>query len=171
MSTLRNLALRLAIGIGAATLFVLFDGVLSLRVEPALALVTGAVAAAASWALKHLPPGEKSAEWQQPSWHPRSRYLQADLRTRRLAAVLTNAQPGRGFEARALARHLSRLTARRLVTSGRIARPDGDEDPLAYAASHLSAALLAYLRSAELEHPKIINRKTLHSHLKEIDSL
>ena len=30
---------------------------------------------------------------------------------------------------------------------------------------------VAYLRSAEAERPQVLNRKTLHAHLKEIDSL
>ena len=171
MSVWRDLALYLAIGIAAATLVVTLDGVFSLRVEPALALLTGAVVAAAFWTYKHLDAAGEPTEWRQPSWHTRSLHLQADVRTRRLAAVLTNAQPGRGFDARGVARQLALLTASRLVTSGRIARPSGNGDPLADADLYVSAALLTYLRSAETERPQVLNRKTLHAHLKEIDSL
>ncbi len=171
MSAWRALAVRLAIGIAVAVLVILFDGVLSLRVEPTLALLVGVVAAVASWALTYLAPAGKAPEWQQPSWHTRSPHLQADHRTRRLASALSNAQPGRGFEARGIARQLAELTARRLVTSGRVPRPADDEDPLAHAEPHLSVSLLAYLRSASAEHPQALDRKTLHAHLKEIDSL
>ncbi len=171
MSVWRDLALYLAIGIAAATLVVTLDGFVSLRIDPALALLTGVVVAAAFWTYKHIVAAGDRTEWQQPSWHPRSSHLQADVRTRRLAAVLTNAQPGRGFDARGVARQLARLTASRLVNSGRIPRPTGDEDPLADADLQVSAALLNYLRSAETERPQVLNRKTLHAHLKEIDSL
>ncbi len=171
MNVWKDLALRLVVGIGAAALIVLFDGVLSFRVEPILALLAGAVVAAASWAIKYRAPAGKPIEWQQPSWHAGSPHLQADPRTRRLASALANAQPGRGFEARGIASHLALLTARRLVTSGRVPRPTDDEDALAYAEPHLSASLLAYLRSAATDHPQVINRKTLDAHLKEIESL
>ncbi len=171
MSIWRDLALRLVVGIGAATLVVLFDSVLSFRVEPSLALLAGAVVAAASWGIRHLAPAGKPIEWQQPSWHTGSAHLQADPRTRRLASALANAQPGRGFEARGIASHLALLTARRLVISGRVSGPTDDEDALAYAEPQLSASLLAYLRSAATDHAQVINRKTLHAHLKEIESL
>lgn len=171
MNAWKNLVLRLAVGVAVATLVVLLGGILGLRFEPTLALLTGAVAATASWVFTHLAPAGEITEWEQPSWHTRSPHLQADIRTRRLAVTLAHAQPGRGFEAKSVARHLARLTVRRLLTSERIPRPADDEDPLACAAPHLSAALLAYLRSAEAEHAQVLSRKTLQAHLKEIDSL
>ncbi|MHA6513796.1 hypothetical protein [Tessaracoccus sp. Z1128] len=167
----RSLIARLAVGVAAAALVILLDDLANLRVDPTLALLAGAVAAAASWALTHARPAPEPPEWQQPSWHTRSPHFQADIRTRRLASVLAHAQPGRGFDSRRVARQLAELTVRRLVTSGRITRPSPHTDPLGDAGSHLSPALLAYLRSAEAEHPQVLNRKTLHAHLKEIDSL
>ncbi|MDO5676190.1 MAG: hypothetical protein Q4G35_01645, partial [Propionibacteriaceae bacterium] len=56
--------------------------------------------------------------WQEPGWHQRSAYLQADIRTRRLAHALNNAKPGADFEARRVATQLAHLTARRLVARG-----------------------------------------------------
>ncbi|MDO5735789.1 MAG: hypothetical protein Q4P15_04885 [Propionibacteriaceae bacterium] len=171
MSLWRNLAVRVAIGVAGAVLIVIFDGVFDVGVEPSLALLAGTTVAAGSWAFTHLASAGATYEWRQPSWYTRSPHLQADVRTRRLASVLSNAQPGRGFEARGVARHLAFLTAGRLVTTGRISREAGDEDPLAGADPHLSASLLAYLRSADAEHPQVLNRKALRAHLKEIDSL
>ncbi|RMB59858.1 hypothetical protein [Tessaracoccus antarcticus] len=171
MSAWRGLVLRLGIGIAAASLVVALDGVVSLRVEPIQAFIAGTLAAVTSWVLTYLPPPGATTEWEQPSWHTRSPRLQADIRTRRLASVLAHAQPGRAFEARSFARTLALLTARRLVTSGRIPRPAEGEGPLASAAPHLSGALLTYLRSAESERPQVLNRTTLQAHLKEIDSL
>ena len=55
--------------------------------------------------------------------------------------------------------------------SGRVDAPQPGADPLEHAAPYLSPSLLAYLRSAEAERPQVLNRKTLHAHLKEIDSL
>ncbi|MEO7587252.1 MAG: hypothetical protein ABIS84_04415 [Arachnia sp.] len=161
----------MAIGIGVATLLVLLDGFLSLHVEPVQALILGTLAAVASWAFEYLPPVGGAPGWERPSWHTRSPHLQADIRTRRLASVLAHAQPGRAFEARSLARTLAVIAARRLVATGRVPGPTVDEDPLAHAGPHLSGALLGYLRSPESEHPQVLNRKTLHAHLKEIDSL
>ena len=171
MTAAWSLIARLAVGIGVASLFILIDDVAYLRVEPTLALVAGMVAAAASWAVNQVLPAADQPEWKQPSWHTRSPHFQADIRTRRLASVLAHAQPGRGFDSRRVARQLTELTVRRLVTSGRIDRPARGADPLNGADAHLSPALLTYLRSAEAEHPQVLNRKTLHAHLKEIDSL
>jgi len=165
-----GLAARVAIGVLAATLAVAFDGLLSLRVDPYLALLTGVVAAVAWWAFAQELDPEDGPEWRQPSWHSRSPHFQADVRTRRLASTLVHTQPGQAFDARRLARQLADLTARRLVTSGRVAGEDA-ADPLAHAERHLSPALLAYLRSAKTDRPQVLGRRALHAHLKEIDSL
>ncbi len=79
------------------------------------------VAAVAWWAFAQVLDPEDGPEWQQPSWHSRSPHFQADIRTRRLASTLVHTQPGQAFDARRLARQLAELTARRLVTSGRVA--------------------------------------------------
>ena len=171
MSAWTGLALRLFVGLAVATLVIIADDVLSLRVEPVLALLAGAVLAAGSWVSANLAPPAEAPEWRQPSWHTRSAHFLADVRTRRLASVLAHAQPGRGFDARRVARQLGELTVRRLVTSGRIPRAGSVGEALEAAEAHLSPALLAYLRTAEAEHPKVLNRKALHAHLKEIDSL
>ena len=109
-----GLAVRVAIGVLAATLAVAFDGLLSLRVDPYLALLTGVVAAVAWWAFAQELDPEDGPEWRQPSWHSRSPHFQADVRTRRLASTLVHTQPGQAFDARRLARQLADLTARRL---------------------------------------------------------
>lgn len=171
MTAAWSLVARLAVGIAVASVFVLLDGLVHLRIEPTLALLAGAVAASAWWAFNHVLPAADQLEWKQPSWHTRSPRFDADVRTRRLASVLAHAQPGRSFDSRRVARQLTELTVRRLVTSGRIDHPARGADPLQGAEAHLSSALLTYLRSAEAEHAQVLNRRTLHAHLKEIDSL
>ncbi|MHA6523914.1 hypothetical protein [Tessaracoccus sp. G1721] len=166
-----GLAVRLTVFIGAAVLLVAFDEVLSLRVDPLLAFLAAVVLAGGSWVFTHLAGPDAGPEWQQPSWHTRSPHFQADVRTRRLASTLVHSQPGQAFDARRVARQLSGLAVRRLVDSGRIPAPGPGADPLADAQPHLSAALLAYLRSADGDRPQPLNRRTLHAHLKEIDSL
>ncbi|WP_353080958.1 hypothetical protein [Tessaracoccus lapidicaptus] len=169
MTAARGLALRLAVWLGLAAIVVAVDGALSLRVDPLIAFLTAVVVAVGTWAGAHLRPAGEPPEWVQPSWETRSPHFQADIRTRRTSSMLAHAQPGRDFDARRLARQLGDLTARRLVLSGRV--PDGVPDPLAHADGAVSPALLRYLRSAEADHAQVLARKTLHAHLKEIDSL
>lgn len=166
-----SLALRLAAGVVAAALVVGFDGALSLRVDPLLAFLAAVVVAGGSWVFSQVTGPDDGPEWQQPSWHTRSPHFLADVRTRRLASTLVHSQPGQAFDSRRIARQLSVLAVRRLVASGRVDAPQPGADPLEHAAPYLSPSLLAYLRSAESERPQVLNRKTLHAHLKEIDSL
>ena len=162
-----TLALRVAIGLGVAALVVLLDGVAGLRVDPTIAVLTAVAVAVATWVVTYLEGPRTAPQWEQPMWRTRSPRFHADVRTRRLASVLSHSQPGQAFDATTLARYLAELTARRLVVSGRVTA----EDPLGQADGILSPKLLAYLRSAQAERPQVLKRKTLHAHLKEIDSL
>ena len=163
----RRLGVRM--GIGAAVAIMLFVGgpLLSLRFHLPLTIIAGLVIGALIWAFTEFAAPRRGPGWEQPHWRQRSAFVQADVRTRRLAHSLNHAQPGHGFEARRVAGQLAELTAQRLVASGRVPA----ETSLDHADGHLSPGLLRYLRSATAERPHALTRKALHAHLKEIDSL
>ena len=163
---LRPLAMRVGLGVAIALLLILGGPFVYLGFHPVLTVVAGAVVGMLVWAARFIE-WPMPTPWEQPSWRGRSPLLQADLRTRRLAQSLQNAQPSRTFDARRVAQQLANLTATRLVATGRVQ----SDDPLAHADPHLSPGLLKYLRSADSGKPMALSRRALHSHLKEIDSL
>lgn len=161
-----DLARWVAIGVGVAVAVVAASQFIPMRFHPVLTPAVGAVAGVLIWGGRLLvAPGTPG--WEQPSFHQRSPLLQADVRTRRLAQMLANSTPGKGFDAARVARELGALASRKLVAAGKVP----EDDPLNHADDHLSPALLAYLRSAESGRPQVLARRTLHAHLKEIDSL
>lgn len=164
--TLLELARALAVGVGIAVALVVFSQFTPIRFHPVLTPVLGLAIGALAWGGRRLVAPE-TPHWEQPSFHQRSPLLQSDVRTRRLALMLANSQPGKGFDAARVARELGELAARKLVLAGKVP----DDDPLGHADGHLSPALLTYLRSAETRRPQALSRKILHAHLKEIDSL
>ncbi|MGJ6979666.1 hypothetical protein ACSDQ9_03925 [Aestuariimicrobium soli] len=95
---------------------------------------------------------------------PRS---QADLTTKRLADLMSSAQPGRDFTSHQLSATMAAVAEHRLVRSHG-ADPD-DPEPTARAV--LSPALFAQLYPAPGVTPRALNRATLHRHLKEISDL
>lgn len=163
----RALAVRLGIGVAIAAGVVVLGRVVGLAVAPFPAVLAGMAVAAASWAFAHLGESPVAPPWQQPQPESTTSRFNADVRTRRLATMLSHAQPGKVFEAGAVARLLADLTSRRLVRR-RLVPAD---DPLAHADGHLSPALLAYLRAADADRPPTLTRRVLHAHLKEIDEL
>lgn len=160
-------ALRAGIGAAVALALIIVGPLILLRFHPVLALIVGATIGTLVWVFTHFLGPRPGPQWQQPYWQRRSALFQADVRTRRLAHSLAQAQPGQGFEARRVATQLADLTGRRLIAADRVPA----DDPLEHAAPHLSPALLNYLRSAGGERPQSLTRKALHAHLKEIDSL
>lgn len=162
-----RLAVRAGAGAAVGAALVLVGPLMWLRFHPALAPAAGIILGVLWWAFSEFAGPQPCPQWEQPFRRETSAYVQSDVRTRRLAHALKNAQPGQGFEARRVAGQLADLTARRLVASGRL-----DEGaPLEHAAAHLSPALLSYLHSATGDRPAVLSRKSLRSHLKEIDSL
>lgn len=162
-----RLGARMGIGAAVSILLIVGGPLLSLRFHPLLTVIAGFVVGALVWAFTEFAAPRPGPAWEQPYWRHRSPFLQADVRTRRLAHSLNHAQPGHGFEARRVAGLLAELAAQRLVAAGRVPV----EDPLGHADGHLSPGLLAYLRSATTQRPQALTRKALHTHLKEIDSL
>lgn len=163
----RGLALRVGIGAAVAVVAVIVGPLLALRIHPGLAIAAGVTVGAVVWGFTGFLGPTPGPAWERPYWRERSAFLQADSRTRRLAHALKHAQPGEEFEARRVAQRLRTLTEERLIATRRTPA----DDPLAHAGPHLSPALLRYLRSADAERPQALNRKTLHAHLQEIDSL
>lgn len=163
----RRLGVRMGIGVAVAVVAVLVGPLLSLRIHPGLAVVAGATVGAVIWAFSEFLGPAPGPVWEQPYWRQRSAFLQADTPTRRLAHALKHAQPGEEFESRRVARRLRALTEQRLIAAHKVPA----DDPLAHAGNHLSPALLRYLLSADGERPQSLNRKALHAHLQEIDSL
>ncbi len=162
---LRSLAARLAWGVAITIVIVVADGAILVRVEPVLVLAIVMAVTLGSWLISFLPEPAQAAGWEQPMWKSRAPHFRADVRTRRLAAMLSHAQPGRAFDTSKLAALLTELTARRLVASGRTPA----DDPLAGAEDHLSPGLLARVRGSD--RAPALTRRTLQAHLKEIDSL
>lgn len=163
----RVLLLRLAVGAGVAVVLVVLGRLVGLGIAPVPALLLGLLIGTATWLWSGFEEPPSSPGWQQPQPPAEASRFSADVRTRRLASMLAHAQPGQGFDAGSLTRALADLTASRLVHT----RDLPAEDTLAHADGHLSPALLAYLRTADGERPAILNRRTLHAHLKEIDEL
>lgn len=163
----RNLGLRLGIGVVAAVVVVVLGRVVKLDIAPIPAVIVCLVLAAVSWMFTEAEEPAAGPLWRQPHPQVTSSRFSADVRTRRLATMLSHAQPGQIFEAGTTARLLATLTTTRLVRRGLLS-PDA---PLTDAAPHLSPALLGYLRSAESDKPQVLSRRALHAHLKEIDQL
>lgn len=161
------LASRVAIGAGCGAAVVVIGRFLGLAVSPMAAVLAGMAIAAASWVLTRFQEPAGGPPWQQPQPDSTASRFSADVRTRRLATMLSHAQPGKVFEVGAVARLLADLTSRRLVRRGLVPA----DDPLAHADGHLSAPLLAYLRAADADRPPTLTRRVLHAHLKEIDEL
>lgn len=162
-----GLALRLVAGAGVAVALVVLGRSVSLEFAPTPTVLLCLLFAALLWLYSEFEEPAPGPDWQQPQPHTEPSRFSADVRTRRLASMLVHAQPGQGFDAGPLARTLAGLASERLVRSHGLPA----EDPLADADGHLSPALLDYLRTADGDHPQILNRRTLHAHLKEIDAL
>ncbi|WP_203567647.1 hypothetical protein [Aestuariimicrobium ganziense] len=120
------------------------------------------------WLLRTGPEPADTPRWVEHQALVGSPRYQSDLATRRIADMIVGAQPGREFSTHQLALTLRDLTAERLVQ-----RHHADpEQPLTTATDvALSKPLLAYLSTVETGDSPSINRRTLHRHLKEIESL
>lgn len=137
---------------------------LGLRPHPVALAVTGLVAGTMLWLVRRPYPVAETLRWPRQGGAVAEVAFQADPTTRRLAAALNHAQPGRGFTSTDVAATLRELVADRLVRHHG-ADPD---DPFADAAAHLSAPLHQHLTA---EAPGPLPRPTLRRHLEEISRL
>ncbi len=118
----RGLAVRIGICLAIAVLLILLGPFVSLHFHPQLTLLLGAVVGTIIWAFSTFLGPESGPYWEVPIRLERSALMQADIRTRRLAQALAQAQPGQGFEAGTVARQLAELTSRRLAFTASLHR-------------------------------------------------
>lgn len=156
-------ALYAAAGLAGGVVLNLLIVLGNFRPTPGPFLVLGMVVGALVWAIQHTPRAARRPEWSLPRAPAYSASFTADLQTRRLAAMVVGAQPGKAFSTGELA-----ATLRERVTERLGRRGDLPDDGLGAAAAHLSPELHRYLTADE---PPPLHRRTLHTFLKEIEQL
>ena len=162
-----NLAVRLAIAVGVATVLIVGGRGVGLALAPLPTVLVALVIAALTWMGAQAEPRASQPAWVQPHPPAHSARYTADIATRRVANMFVRAQPGAAFEAAATAQMLGGLVEQRLRDHHDV----GADDPLTEAEPHLSADLLRYLHAARAGKPQPLTRRALHAHLKEIDQL
>ncbi|MFT3888648.1 MAG: hypothetical protein QM713_10875 [Arachnia sp.] len=160
----RALAGWLAAGALTAAAVVVVARFAYLQVAPLPAVLLGLLIGALVWLTGWFEDTASPPPWHQPQPPAEHARLAADVRTRRLDAMLAHAKPGEGFETTAVTRTLTALAAERLVRRHGLPA----DDPLPHADGILSPRLLAHLRA---ERPPALKRPVLHAYLKEIDEL
>lgn len=158
--------LALCAGVGAlvGAALVVIGHFVYLDVAPVPAVGVCTLLGAGRWLAGRFEEPDVGPPWQPPQPAGEQSRSDVDVRTSRVASMLSHAQPGRDFASARLAETLARLASGRLARRLRIA----PEDALEHADGIISPQLLAYLRS---ERPPALKRSVLRAHLKEIEQL
>ncbi len=160
----KELPRQMGIGVVVAVGVVVVAGLAGYKVHPWPLLGLGLVAGLALWLVVTHHLASPDAAWPVPSPPSPPSPSNADLTTRRTAALLRDAQPGRAFTHEKLQQTLAELTYGRLRRAGTLS-PDSD---IREARPHVSAALGAYLRMSPAPP---LNRRTMRAYVKEIQQL
>lgn len=162
---MRSLARTVGVALACAVGVVVVAGLARFDVHVAAILGLGALVGVAWWVVEPDETPRREATWPVPYLpKPGGPVGAPDITTRRIAAMLRDAQPDRGFTRTQLHAALTSLTCQRLRSAGAL----GPREGVAEAAPHLSATLANYLQATQ---PPALTRRTVRAYLKEIQQL
>lgn len=161
---MKGLVRRLSAGVLIAAGIVVVGGMLGYRFSAAPMILVGLVIGGLWWLVGAEHSAPHPVEWAAPR-HSESRgRFAADITTRRMAQVVQDAEPGRGFTPTVLARTLRERVEERL----RRRHGFTVDTPLAEAEGVVSPGLLDFITA---DPPPSVANRTLRTYLKEIDQL
>lgn len=163
-----DLAMRVVIAIvisGTLSALLYLTGVV---ITPWLLVILPIAIATTVWLLNHAFNAPEPPRWPRPEVIELATPWRVDQRTRRVAGIVADARPSRGFATRSLALLMVGLVNDRLVRH----RGANPANPMASADRYLSPDFLTWLNTLNYEGGvPSLPRHVLDRYLKEIDSL
>lgn len=147
-----------------AVLAVLIGGVLGVNFNPVVLILTTLAAAVVVWLLVVIEDWAPPLRWEGVRFPISSLHVGSDIRTRRLASLISTSDEVHQMSHRSLRDLLGEITASRLVRS----HAADAADP--FASPAISSHLRKYL-TCPAESVPPLRRRALHSYLEEISRL